>query len=172
MQLERAGIIGGLAQHPNRKPAALAAHEEHEEERLPAEPVRDRWLLSAIVESSEDAIVSKDLTGIVTTWNKAAEVIFGYAASEIVGQSITLLLPPDRLQEEAAFLDRLKHGERIHGYETVRLRKDGRLVPVSLTISPLKDEGGRIIGASKIARDITQRKQAEGHWRTVSSRRA
>ena len=124
-------------------------------------PMKDRWLLAAIVESSEDAIVSKDLTGTVTTWNKAAERIFGYQAPEVIGKSITLLLPPDRLNEESIFLERLKRGERIHHFETVRVRKDGTQVPVSLTISPVRDAAGRIIGASKIARDITERKRAE-----------
>jgi PAS domain S-box-containing protein len=123
--------------------------------------MRDRWLLSAIVESSDDAIVSKDLEGTITTWNKAAKRIFGYTATEIVGQPITRLLPPDRFHEETAFLDQLKRGERIHAFETLRVRKDGSLVPVSLTISPLRNGAGRIIGASKIARDITDRKRAE-----------
>jgi PAS domain S-box-containing protein len=117
--------------------------------------------LSAVVESSDDAIVSKTLNGIITSWNKSAERIFGYEAHEIVGLPISTLFPPDRLDEEQDILTRLKRGERIDHYETERIRKDGTLLDVSLTVSPIKDSNGRIIGASKIARDITGRKRAE-----------
>ncbi|HSC17302.1 MAG TPA: PAS domain S-box protein [Rhizomicrobium sp.] len=115
----------------------------------------------AIVESSNDAIVSKTLDGIIQTWNKAAERIFGYSAEEIVGKSILLLIPEDRHHEESAILSKIQAGERLEHYETVRLRKDGTLLDLSLTISPVKDESGRIVGASKIARDITEKKRAE-----------
>jgi PAS domain S-box-containing protein len=118
-------------------------------------------LLAAIVDCSDDAIISKNIHGVVTSWNKGAERIFGYSAEEAVGQQITLIIPQDRLEEETAILERLRRGERIQHYETVRLRKDGKRVDVSLTISPLKDEHGRVIGASKIARDISERKQIE-----------
>jgi PAS domain S-box-containing protein len=118
-------------------------------------------LLAAIVESSDDAIISKDLNGTITSWNTGAERIFGYKASEIVGHSVTDLIPLDRRQEEPEILARLRSGLRIDHYETVRRRKDGSDVEVSLTVSPVKDETGKIIGASKIARDITDRKRIE-----------
>jgi len=118
------------------------------------------WL-SAVVESSDDAIVSKTLDGIVTSWNKSAERIFGYEEHEIIGLPISTIFPPDRLEEEQDILARLKRGERIDHYETERIRKDGTLLNVSLTVSAIKDNNGRIIGASKIARDITERKRAE-----------
>jgi PAS domain S-box-containing protein len=122
---------------------------------------RTTGLLAAIVDSSEDAVISKNLDGTITTWNKGAERIFGYSAEEAIGRQITMLIPPDRLDEEVTILERLKRGERIEHYETVRLRKDGIRVHLSLTISPVKDPHGRIIGASKVARDITERKEAE-----------
>ena len=121
----------------------------------------DSLRLSAIVESSDDAIISKTLEGIITSWNKAAERIFGYAAQEVIGLPISVLFPPDRAEEEQEILARLRKGERIDHYETERIRKDGRLLNVSLTVSVIKDNSGRIIGASKIARNITERKQAE-----------
>jgi len=118
-------------------------------------------LLAAIVESSHDAIVSKSLTGVITSWNKGAERLFGYAAEEAVGQNITLIIPPERRDEERTILARLARGERVDHFETVRMRKDGSLLDVSLTISPMKDASGRVVGASKLARDITERKRAE-----------
>lgn len=129
---------------------------------------------AAIVESSEDAIISKSLDGIITSWNAAAERIFGYRADEIIGQPILRLLPVDRYAEEDLILARLRRGERIEPFETVRWTKDGRLLDVSVTISPLRDERGEIIGASKIARDITARKQAEEALaqRTIALQRA
>jgi two-component system, chemotaxis family, CheB/CheR fusion protein len=117
--------------------------------------------LGAIVESSDDAIVSKNLNGIITSWNRGAERLFGYASDEVVGQSITILIPPERLDEETMVLDRIRRGERIDHFETVRRRKDGSLVDISLTVSPVRDAGGRIVGASKIARDITERRRAQ-----------
>jgi two-component system CheB/CheR fusion protein len=118
-------------------------------------------LLEAIVDGSDDAIATKTLEGVVTSWNRGAERIFGYSASEIVGRPITVLFPPDRLEEESEFLRRLSHGQRIDHYETVRVCKDGRPVDVSVTLSPLRDNAGNIFGISKIARDITLRKRAE-----------
>jgi PAS domain S-box-containing protein len=115
--------------------------------------------LAAILESSEDAIVAKNLDGTIIHWNEAAERIFGYAAEEAIGQHITLIVPPDRLDEEAHILASLRRGERIDHFETVRKRKDGTLLDVSVTISPVKDAQGRVIGASKVARDITERKR-------------
>ena len=117
--------------------------------------------LAAIVEGSDDAIVSKDFHGTITSWNLAAERMFGYKAEEVVGRSITVLIPPDRLDEETEILSRLRRGERIDHYETIRQRKDGSFLDVSLTISPVRDADGRLAGASKIARDITERKRAE-----------
>jgi PAS domain S-box-containing protein len=118
-------------------------------------------LLSAIVESSDDAIVSKNLDGTITSWNQSAERLFGYAAHEAIGGNINLIIPPDRQQEERTIIEKLRRGERVHHFETVRVRKDGSNVVVSLTISPVKDAEGRVIGASKVARDITERKKAE-----------
>jgi PAS domain S-box-containing protein len=118
-------------------------------------------LLAAIVESSHDAIVSKSLNGVITSWNKGAERLFGYAADEAVGQNITLIIPPERRDEERTILEQLTRGERVDHFETVRMRKDGSLLDVSLTISPMKDASGCVVGASKLARDITERKRAE-----------
>jgi PAS domain S-box-containing protein len=118
------------------------------------------WL-SAIIESAEDAIVSKTLDSIVTSWNPAAERVFGYQPDEIIGKSITILIPSDRQNEESLILEKIRNGERIEHYETIRVRKDGTLIDVSLSISPIKTEDGKIIGASKIARDISSRKQIE-----------
>jgi PAS domain S-box-containing protein len=119
-------------------------------------------LLRAIVDSSDDAIISKDLNGIITSWNKSAERIFGYTAAEAVGEPVaTLLIPADRQDEERNILAKLRNGERVDHFETKRKRKDGTLLDISLTISPVRDPSGRIIGASKIARDITGRKQVE-----------
>ncbi|HEY4078864.1 MAG TPA: PAS domain S-box protein [Rhizomicrobium sp.] len=117
--------------------------------------------LSAIVESSDDAILSKDLNGIIQSWNKGAERIFGYAAEEAIGQPVLMLIPEDRHDEEPAIIERIRLGERVDHYETLRRRKDGTLIDISLTISPVKDKRGIVIGASKIARDISDRKHAE-----------
>jgi PAS domain S-box-containing protein len=118
-------------------------------------------LLAAVVESSHDAIVSKNLDGVITSWNKGAERLFGYTAEEAIGQNITLIIPPDHSDEERMIVERLARGERVDHFETVRVRKDGSLLDVALTISPMKDAAGRIVGASKLARDITERKRAE-----------
>jgi PAS domain S-box-containing protein len=121
--------------------------------------------LAAVVESSDDAILSKDLNGIIATFNQGAENLFGYKAKEVVGKPITILIPPDRQHEEPEILGRIRRGERVDQYETVRRRKDGTLVDVSLTVSPVKDDRDGIIGASKIARDITERKLSEARLR-------
>jgi PAS domain S-box-containing protein len=128
-------------------------------------------LLGAIVDSSDDAIISKDLDGVVTSWNKAAERLFGYTAEEAIGQTVAaLLIPADRQDEEPGILRRLRRGERVDHFETVRRRKDGTLLDISLTISPVKDDQGRVIGASKVARDITDRKEAEAQIRKSEQR--
>jgi PAS domain S-box-containing protein len=125
-------------------------------------------LLAAIVDSTDDAIVSKNLDGVITSWNKSAERVFGYTPEEIVGKSVVALIPTDRQSEEARIIARLQKGERIEHFETVRKRKDGTLIDVSLTISPVKDPSGRIVGASKIARDITAQKRAENELRRAN----
>lgn len=117
--------------------------------------------LAAVVAGSDDAIVSKTLEGIITSWNLGAQRTFGYTAEEVIGQPITILIPEDRQNEEVQILERLKRGESIYHFETVRRRKDGSLLDIALTISPIRDAAGRIIGASKIGRDITERKRAE-----------
>src|ERR671938_955748 len=123
------------------------------------------YWLSAIIESADDAFISKTLEGIITSWNKGAERIFGYTAEEVIGKSVTILIPADHPDEEPAILERLRAGERIEHYETVRVRKDGTPVDISLTVSPIKSLDGRTIGASKIARDISARKVAEAMLR-------
>jgi PAS domain S-box-containing protein len=136
-----------------------------------------RARLAAIVESSDDAIVSKTLQGVIRTWNAGAQRIFGYTPEEAIGQSVTMLIPLDRLDEERQILERLSAGQRIEHYETVRRTKEGRLIDVSLTVSPIRDREGRIVGASKIARDITEQKWAheallasEERFRTLSEK--
>jgi PAS domain S-box-containing protein len=129
---------------------------------------RAALLLSAIVDSSDDAIISKNLNGVITSWNKSAERIFGYTAAEAIGQSVTILIPVDRLDEEPNILARLRNGERVDHFETVRRRKDGTLLDISLTISPVRNVHGTIIGASKIARDISERKRAEDELRRTN----
>jgi PAS domain S-box-containing protein len=136
--------------------------------RVLAEQATNR--LAAVVESSEDAIVSKDLNGIIATFNQAAEQLFGYTAEEVIGKPVTILIPPDRQHEETEILARIRRGDQVHQFETVRRRKDGTLADISLTVSPVKDGQGRIIGASKIARDITQRKLAEAKLRDSERR--
>ncbi len=120
-----------------------------------------RVLLAAIVNSSSDAIIAKDLHGVVGSWNPGAGKMFGYSAEEMIGTSITRIIPPDRLDDEKQILDRIRRGEAIEHFETVRQRRDGGLIDVSVTVSPIKDSKGNIIGASKIARDITEQKRAQ-----------
>jgi PAS domain S-box-containing protein len=168
--VSRAGRLLGMMSTHWRKPTqpserdlrlldVLARQAADLIERKQAELTDQR--LAAIVDSSHDAIVSKDLNGLITTWNRGAERLFGYAASEMIGRSITTLIPPDRYHEEVRILDRIRRSERVDPYETVRKRSDGSLVDVSVSVSPLRNAAGEVIGASKIARDITERKRAE-----------
>jgi PAS domain S-box-containing protein len=134
------------------------------------EAERTTGMLAAIVDCSDDAIISKDLNGVINSWNKGAERMFGYAAREAVGQHITLIIPPDRQEEETSIIERLKRGERVDHFETLRVRRDGTPLDISLTISPLRDGEGRVIGASKVARDITERKRADQALRESKER--
>lgn len=117
--------------------------------------------LASIIESSQDAIVSKDLNGIITSWNKGAERLFGYTGEEAIGRSVTILIPENQMDEEPAILGRIRRAERVEPYETVRRRKDGTFVDILLTVSPIVNAAGQVIGASKIARDITEQKRAQ-----------
>src|SRR5438093_979273 len=128
---------------------------------MPPLPVDAAALLSAIVASSDDAIVSKDLNGIITSWNQGAERIFGYTAEEAIGQSIRLIIPKERQAEEDHVLAKLRRGEAVEHFETIRLRKDGTLIPISLTVSPVRGANGEMVGASKVARDVSERWRAE-----------
>jgi PAS domain S-box-containing protein len=128
---------------------------------------RLRWLAS-IVQSSDDAIVSKNLDGIITSWNKGAERVFGYTAEEAIGKPITIVIPQDRQDEERTILTRIRRGERIEHFETIRQRKHGSLIWVSLTISPVKSAEGKIVGASKVARDITEQKRTSDQIATLA----
>lgn len=122
-------------------------------ERRQAEETRGQ--LAAIVESSNDAMISKTLDGTITSWNKGAEHLFGYTAEEAIGQNIALIIPSDRLYEEATILGCLRRAERVENFDTLRTRKDGTMIDVSIAISPVKDAAGHVTGASKVARDIT-----------------
>jgi two-component system CheB/CheR fusion protein len=133
-----------------------------------SEPLASGWL-AAIVESSDDAIISNTRDGIITSWNPAAQRLLGYCPEEVIGRPISILAAPDREDEMAANLARIRRGERVERYETVRRRKDGSLVDISLTVSPIRDATGRIVGASKIARDITARKHSEERQRLLTA---
>jgi PAS domain S-box-containing protein len=132
--------------------------------------VEERERLVAIIDSSDDAIVGKTLDGVITSWNRGAEQMFGYSAAEAIGQHITLIIPPERHAEEDDVLSHIRRGEKIDHYETVRQTKDGRKLDISLTVSPLKDAQGRIIGASKVARDITLRKRSDEERERIMAR--
>lgn len=118
-------------------------------------------LLAAVIESSDDAIISKNLDGIVTSWNPGAERLFGFMAEEVLGRPVTILAPPGREEEMPRILRRIRNGEKVQHYETERRHKSGRIIPISLTVSPIRDRDGRIVGASKIARDISERRRSE-----------
>ncbi len=156
---------GGCIYDEAGKPLRFAGAGVDITERKLADEVK-RWL-AAIIESSDDAIISKNLNGIITSWNRGAERLFGYRAEEVVGQPVTVLIPEDRQDEEPRILERLRRGERVDHFETIRRRKDGSLVEISLTISPVRDAQDMIVGASKIARDITERRRAERLQQTL-----
>jgi PAS domain S-box-containing protein len=151
-------LIGGVNLLVDITERKVAEAELHAQSVRAAEARRE---LAAIVESSEDAIASKDLNGTVVSWNRGAEQLFGYSAAEMIGKPIVILMPKDRKEEESVILERIRRGERVEHFETVRRRKDGSLIDISLTVSPVRDESGRIVGASKIARDISARKRVE-----------
>jgi PAS domain S-box-containing protein len=152
----RMQLLNETVLEANRDITALRENEE-----------RLRWLAS-IVDSSDDAIVSKNLDGVITSWNKGAERVFGYAAGEAVGQPITIVIPKDREDEERTILTRIRRGERIDHFETVRQRKDGSLIVISLTVSPVRGANGEIVGASKIARDISAQKRSQEQIATLA----
>ena len=145
--------------NPEGGPERILLGVEDVTERKEAELAMAR--LAAIVESSDDAVIATDLDGVIASWNQGAERLYGYTAQEAIGQLVTTLIPPERFGEEESMLERLRRGERINHFETVRRRKDGSAVDISLTISPVKNAQGEVIGASRIARDITERKRAE-----------
>jgi len=135
------------------------ATERRRVDQLKTQSFADARRLAAIVESTDDAVIGMDLSGTITAWNLAAERMYGYSAAEAIGCSIRIVLPPDRQQEDSAVLEKVKNGERLEHVETIRCRKNGSCLPVSLTVSPIRDESGQVVGASKIARDITERKR-------------
>lgn len=135
---------------------------------LQAQPPDQSWL-AAIITSSDDAIISKTTAGVITSWNHAAQQMFGYSEKEAIGQLVTMLFPEDRLDEEQMILTRIAAGEQVRHFETERVRKDGSRIPLSVTISPIRDEHGRIVGASKIARDITRQKDLQARLQTMNN---
>src|SRR5262245_27833888 len=144
--------------------SAVNGHIDISESKRAAE---DAQYLAAIIESSGDAIISKNLDGIITSWNRGARVLFGYSPEEVIGKPVSILIPPERADEEPGILARLRRGERIDHYETVRRRKDGTLIDISLTVSPIRNSEGKVVGASKIARDISERKRAQEEQRLI-----
>jgi PAS domain S-box-containing protein len=159
-------LVGAAAFEDNHEEGVCFVLDRTESQRAEAAAV----LLAAIVESSSDAVIGKDLNSVVTSWNAAAERIFGYSAHEMLGRPITLIFPEDHHDEEELILSKIKRGERVEHFETERLRKDGTVVAISVTVSPIKDSHGRVIGASKVARDITERKRAGEALRASEAR--
>jgi PAS domain S-box-containing protein len=162
---EIAGAIAAHAAVAIDNARLLQARQSEVEQLRQAEQAAQR--LAAIVESSDDAILTKDLNGTITSWNQGAERLFGYTDEEVIGKPVTILMPADRHDEEPAILARIQRGERIHHYETIRQRKDGSFVEISLTVSPVRNQKGEIVGASKVARDITERRRAQEQQRLL-----
>jgi PAS domain S-box-containing protein len=162
-----------MPDEPSPNPASGGDADGERFTRLQSPDMAPYWL-TAIIESADDAIISKTLDGIITSWNKGAERIFGYTAEEVIGKPVTILIPADHPDEEPGILARLRAGERISHYETMRVRKDGTQINISLTVSPIRGPDGRVIGASKVARDITDRKRSEAERERLleSERRA
>ena len=154
------GIAGSLVVGARRRATAAVAAERQLYQQVSELKKAGETLsrMAAIIESSDDAIIGKTLDGIVTSWNPAAERMYGYSAAEVIGRSVSLLIPPERPDELQHILEKIRHGERVDHVETLRMRKDGRLIHVSLSVSPIMDATGEIVGASTIARDITERK--------------
>src|SRR6185369_8807641 len=142
---------------PKKRPAAGPDKVDKNQFTNLQSPELAPYWLTALIESADDAIISKTLEGIITSWNAGAERIFGYTAEEIIGKPVTTIIPPELHPDEDVILSRIRRGERIEHFETVRLTKSGNRVDISLTVSPIKDASGRVIGAAKIARDITER---------------
>ena len=157
-----------LVRDPRGQPCRIIGYQLDVSQQREAK--EDQARLAAIVESSEDAIIGKSLEGLVTSWNQGASRLFGYTAEEMVGQSVSRIIPPERSEEEAEILLRLRRGERVERYETVRRHKDGRMIDVSLSVSPIRDRNAHVIGASKIARDITDQKKVEAATREAHER--
>ncbi len=136
-----------------------------------SDAIKKQAMLAAIIDSSDDAIISKTLEGIITSWNQAARKMFGYEESEVIGRHISLLIPYDRQQEEDMIIDSIRRGLKVQHFETLRQTSDGRLIPISLTVSPIKSEDGTVIGASKIARDISEQVKAREEIRALNARK-
>ena len=162
-----------MTSSPGIRDASAASSNEAGERRvagastLAIAPYDPKELLASIVESSQDAIISKTINGIITSWNRGAEQLFGYRTDEVVGKPVTILIPEDRLDEEPAILAKLRAGQKVDHFDTIRRRKDGSLLDISLTISPIRGSDGTIVGASKIARDVSSRKREEERQRLL-----
>ncbi|HXD00160.1 MAG TPA: PAS domain S-box protein, partial [Verrucomicrobiae bacterium] len=169
LALNEALVLGSVRQHELAHASETANAQLQKEITVRKQAEASLLLLAAIVESSDEAIIGKDLNGIITSWNRGAERLFGYASGEIVGTSIMRVVPEDRREEENHFLAMIKRGERVEQFETVRQTKAGLLIDISVTASPIRDAGGKIIGTSKVARNVSERKAAEAKIRQLNA---
>lgn len=169
--IEHTSLVGALLYSATCGGIIALGHSTYKERHKDEREEQTRSLLAAIVSASDDAIVSKTLDGIIQSWNEGAQRLFGYSQSEAIGRSIDLLIPPELRSQEREILDRIRHGGRIDHFETIRVTKDGRRLDISLTVSPVRDESGRVIGASKVARDVTERKQLDAALREADRRK-